>query len=322
MSAREPGRPARGDGPARARALFRLARPEFLLGGLLLHSLGIALALAEGALLSLAALAWGQLAVTAGQLLTHFSNDYYDQAADRLHTRRPRWSGGSGVLPEGGVPPRWALRAAQASAAVAGLATLVLAAEVRPGLPTLLLLGLAIVLAWGYSSPPLRLHASGFGELAGAFLLAVLTPLIGYQLQGGAGLLAQVPLLLPLAALQLAMLIVVSLPDAPSDAAAGKRTLAVRLGPRRAAPVAVGAMATAYAMLPILGWAGVELALLAAYAVWAPLALVQARGLLGGAGEDAGRWDRLAFWSIGLVMGSAAGLGMVLVVGAPGAWGG
>lgn len=315
MSTSESDGPAGSSGIARARALFRLARPEFLAGGVVLHGLGLALALTEGRALDLAALAWGQLAISSGQLLTHFSNDYYDQAADRLHPRRPRWSGGSGVLPEGGVPPRWALRAAQAAAAVAGVATVVLAVAIRPGLPTLLLLGLAIALAWSYSSPPLRLHASGFGELAGAFLLAVLTPLIGYHLQGGGNLLAQVPLLLPLAALQLAMLIVVSLPDVPSDAAAGKRTLAVRLGPRQAARVAVGAMAAAYAVLPLLGWAGVDLAVLAAYAVWAPLALVQARGLLGGAGEDAGRWDRLAFWSIGLVMGSAGALAMVMLGG-------
>lgn len=299
-------RPAAG----RLRALIRLARPPFLLGGLVLHGLGVAMARGEGRPLDVQALLWGQLVVTMGQLLTHFSNDYFDRVADRLHPQRPRWSGGSGVLPEGLLPARWALVAACCAGGAALLAAARLALFIRPSVLTALLLGGAIGLAWSYSSPPLRLHATGFGELAGAGLLAILTPLTGYHLQGGTRHTSTVLALLPLAALQLAMLINVSLPDAHSDGAAGKRTLAVRIGPRCATMVAALAYLAAYLLLPLLATAGLPWGHTLAYLVWSPLAAWQIRELFPGVGQDPRRWDRLAFWSIGLVVGSAVSVGV------------
>lgn len=297
----------------RLRALIRLARPPFLLGGVVLHGLGVTLALGQGRPLNTDALLWGQLVVTMGQLLTHFSNDYFDRMADQLHPHRPRWSGGSGVLPEGLLPARWALVAACGAGGAALLAAARLALVVRPGALTALLLAGAIGLAWSYSSPPLRLHATGFGELAGAGLLAILTPLIGYHLQGGTRNVSTVLALLPLAALQLAMLINVSLPDVPSDGAAGKRTLAVRIGPRGAARVAALTYLAAYLLLPPLVASGLPRGHALAYLAWSPLAAWQIWELLHGAGQDPGRWDRLAFWSIGLVVGSAVTMGVVAI---------
>jgi len=81
---------------------LRMGRPHFLIGGLLLHWLGVALALASGAPLRLPALLWGQAAVTAIQLMTHYSNDYFDLAADRANPTPTHWSGGSRVLPRVG----------------------------------------------------------------------------------------------------------------------------------------------------------------------------------------------------------------------------
>jgi len=293
-------------------ALVRLGRPKFLVGGVVLHAVGAALAWHEGAGVNVAALVWGQVAISAGQLLTHYSNDYFDLDADRRRAHRPRWSGGSGVLPAGSVPPRWALAASGAAGVVAVGAALVLALVVRPGAVTAALFALAIALAWSYSSPPLRLHGTGVGELAGALLLAGLTPLVGYHLQGGHALTHAAALLVPLVALQLAMLITVSLPDAPYDAAAGKRTLAVRAGTRRAAGAAAAAYAAAYAGVAALWVDGAPLALIGAYAVWAPVAGWRAVELLDGAGVDPRRWDRAGFWAIGLVVGSAVGLALAL----------
>src|SRR5688500_13005438 len=61
--------------PLATRILFaiRMGRPKFLVGGLLLHWLGVAMALANGATLKVPALLWGQAAVTTIQLMTHYS---------------------------------------------------------------------------------------------------------------------------------------------------------------------------------------------------------------------------------------------------------
>src|SRR5688500_7323080 len=97
--------------PLATRILFalRMGRPHFLIGGLLLHWLGVAMALASGAPLRLPALLWAQAAVTIIQLMTHYSNDYFDLAADQANPTPTHWSGGSRVLTGGWLAPQVAL---------------------------------------------------------------------------------------------------------------------------------------------------------------------------------------------------------------------
>src|SRR4051812_30011226 len=101
-------------------AFVRLGRPVFLAGGFALYGLGAAAAAwATGTSIVWGRYAWGQLAITAAQLMTHYCNDYFDLAADRANLTPTRWSGGSRVLPAGALPPAAALVGALALAAVA-----------------------------------------------------------------------------------------------------------------------------------------------------------------------------------------------------------
>jgi len=204
-------------------ALVRLGRPLFLTGGFVLYGLGAAIAVQAGACVSGAIdwrrFGWGQIAITATQLMTHYCNDYCDYDADRANTTPTRWSGGSRVLPAGELPRAVALVAALTLGLVALLATaqLVTRAGASPGAAVMLVL--AIVLSWEYSAPPLRLHSTGWGELNTALVVTLLTPLIGFHLQ--ADRLSALPVLavLPLCCLQFAMLLAIELPDAAGDAA-------------------------------------------------------------------------------------------------------
>jgi 1,4-dihydroxy-2-naphthoate octaprenyltransferase len=306
MGRREAGR-RMSAGLRRAYYLLRLSRPLFLAGGFVFYGLGVAAALYDGLTLHWPVLLWGQVAVTAIQLMTHFSNDYFDLAADRLNESPTRWSGGSRVLPEGLLPPPAALWAAVAMAAVALTATAALALVYHQPIWPIALLLAAQFLAWEYSAPPLRLLSRGLGEATVALIVPVLTPLVGYALQAGRpGLL---PLLasFPLAGLQAAMILVVNFPDAEADRRAGKVTLVVRLGEARAARLHPLLLAAAYLPLPAL--VGLGLPPLVAAAVLLPLplglwlALAVGRAGRGGPAD----WSRLAFWSIGLLM-STAGL--------------
>ncbi len=290
---------------ARLISVLRLARPLFLAGGFVFYGLGVLIALYQGATLDVSALLWGQAAVTATQLMTHFSNDTFDLRADRANTTPTRWSGGSRVLAEGLLSPRTGLWLAVACGAAALAATVVLGADVGSGPWAVGLLLAAIVLAWFYSAPPLRLHSRGLGELTVALIVPVLTPLVGYTLQVGRP--GWLPLLavFPLACFQAAMILVINFPDAAGDRHTGKRTLVVRLGAARAARLHAALLATAYLSLPSLVGAGLPALPAIGVLLPLPLGLWLTWRMRGGAWRDPAEWNGLAFWSIGLLMASA-----------------
>ncbi len=282
-----------------------LSRPLHLIGGWVFCGLGLALARVEGATLNLPLGLGGLLAVTAIQLMTHYSNDYFDLDADQANLTPTRWSGGSRVLPLGLLPP-WVSLAATASTAMLALLTVLWLTLHSPvPLQTLLLFGLALALAWSYSAPPLSLNRRGLGELSGAFLIPGLTTLVSFQLQTGE--LTRLPLLaiLPLCCFQFAHLLAVNFPDALGDAAVGKVTLVVRLGGRWAAWLYVAALLLAYGMLPLLVVAGLPLLVALLLFAAAPLASWLLWQMQCGSWRNPARWESLGFWSIGLLMGSA-----------------
>lgn len=284
-------------------AFVKLGRPQFLVGGFVLYGLGAALAVAGGAPFDAWRFGWGQLCVTATQLMTHYANDYFDLAADRANRTPTRWSGGSRILPDGALPPVVALRAARALLAVAAGAAVVLAR--RAGAGPLLLAAAMIGLAWGYSAPPLRLCARGLGELTTALVVTLLVPVFGYDLQAGE---VAAPIFFAAAlpcALQFAMLLAIEFPDAAGDAAAGKRTLVVRLGALPAARLYAAITLAAFGALPLWVRAGLPARVAVAPLLLAPIAIWQASRVARGAYGDSARWGSVAFWAVALLIGGA-----------------
>ncbi len=231
-------------------AFVRLARPPFLIGGFAGFALGAVVARFDGHALDAAAYLWGQLLVTAFHLMVHFANDYYDQETD-ARTTRTAWSGGSGVLPAGDLPP-WVALAAALVCAAAGVAAIGHAALAGAG--AVAALGVAIaVLSWCYSAPPARLLARGLGELDTIAVVALLVPLTGYasfaHALGAHALIAT----LPGACAMFAMMLCVEIPDADADAATRKRNLVVRWGVASAAIAARTFASAAVLVLLLVG---------------------------------------------------------------------
>jgi 1,4-dihydroxy-2-naphthoate polyprenyltransferase len=286
-------------------AMLRLGRPLFLVGGFVLHGLGAAIACYQGYPLRPALFLWGQVAVTAAQLMTHYSNDYFDAAADRANFTPTRWSGGSRVLVQTALPPRWALYLALALLFISLTASA--QASRLGGQPALPVLLAGAGLSWFYSAPPLQLHSRGVGELTVAIVVPVLTTLAGYTLQ--AGRIGLLPLLvtLPLALFQFAMLLAIEYPDAVGDAAVGKRTLVVRLGPAPAARLWLAVLALAVLSLPLIWLAGVPGRVAALMALFSlPLVSWFWRRISEARWAEPAWWNWLGFYSIGLLVGTAA----------------
>ena len=286
-------------------AWFKLGRPKFLGGGFVLYALGAAIAAKAGHMIDWRRYALGQGAVTAFQWMTHYANDYFDYEADVANATPTAWSGGSHILADGVLPRRVAIISALVLAAIGIVVTL---AVTMAGAGSLALPSYALVLllAWTYSAPPLRLCARGVGELDTAIVVTVLVPWLGFYLQapsltGGDQLALTIG---PPALLQFAMLLAIEFPDAAGDAAAGKRTLVVRLGARRSAQLYVAITAAAF-IWPLVALAlGLPRTVALAMLAPAPIAIWRIIRIAEHAQRDA--YERLTFFSVFLLVATSA----------------
>ena len=227
-------------------ALLLLARTHFLVGGILLYTLGLAVARAQGFPIDLGRALVGQIAVTAVHLMTHFANEYFDFEDDRAIRFPTPFSGGSRMLTEGLFPREVAWRLSLAALMVALAALLYLYLALGMGPVALAIYAAGIAVGWSYSAPPIRLVARGVGEMASATTVAFLVPAAAYALQTGRVDPPLVLAALPLVVFLLGMTITLNLPDYRADRRTGKHNLVVRLGPDRAALAYAAILGGAY----------------------------------------------------------------------------
>jgi 1,4-dihydroxy-2-naphthoate octaprenyltransferase len=288
----------------RTAAFIRLGRFMFLAGGFAMYGLGLAIAYYSGAAINWRVALWGQILVTATQLMVHYSNDYYDFEADSNNQTPTAWSGGSRILQAGILPRRTAQIAAICLALVAVIGVLLLAIIEHPGPLAVPIVLLAVALSWAYSAPPMSLHARGVGEISGVLIVSVFTPMLGYYLQTGSLSLLLLLAILPLCCLQLNMLLSVDFPDLEGDAAVNKRTLVVRLGRATVARIYLLSLVSAYLMLPVLALIGLPPIVALCCGLNSPVALWIGWRTLKRDWENTEYWGRFAFFSIALVMSS------------------
>jgi 1,4-dihydroxy-2-naphthoate polyprenyltransferase len=242
------------------------------------------------------------------QVAVNYANDYFDgvkgvDTPDRTGPRR--------VVASGLVAPeqmRIAIGVALAIAAVAGLA---LAAMV--GWELLLVGVVAILAALGYSGGSKPYASIGLGEVA-VFVFFGLVATVGSQyVQDEEVAVLAVGASVPVGLLAVALLVANNLRDIPTDTAAGKRTLAVRLGEDNTRLLFQALVAGALAFLlpvaalsdswwPLLGLLPAPMAVRAMNLVWrCPLG----PGLIP-ALETTGRLHLVlgALLALGLVLGS------------------
>lgn len=284
-------------------AFIRLGRPLFLGGGFILYALGAVIAAWHGHAIDVRRYVLGQGAITAFQLMTHYANDYFDYDADVANQTPTRWSGGSRVLAGGELPRRVALIAALVLAAIGFVISAVIAREAGAwALPTLLIV---FALSWAYSAPPLRLCARGLGELDTAIVVTGLVPWLAFALQAPdlRGLDVLLIAILPLALLQIAMLLAIEFPDAASDALTGKRTLVVRLGTERAAQLYVVITTLAFLALPAAYLLGLPMRVVLIATLPAPIAAWRISRIADH--RDPSSFERLTLFGVFLLVGTA-----------------
>jgi 1,4-dihydroxy-2-naphthoate polyprenyltransferase len=198
----------------------------------------------------------------AVQVAVNYANDYFDgvRGVDTVQRAGPRRAVASGL-----VPPRRMLLAVGVAIMTAAGAGVALAAAVSWWL---LLIGLsAFVALLGYSGGPRPYASAGLGELF-VFVFFGLAATLGSSYVQHRMLPATAWVgAVATGVLAVAILVVNNLRDVPTDAVAGKRTLAVRLGEARTRQLFVVAIGLG------LGLAGVGVPV-AARSFWPLLVLL------------------------------------------------
>jgi 1,4-dihydroxy-2-naphthoate octaprenyltransferase len=260
-------------GITRRRAWLLAARPKTLPAALSPVIVGAAAAAGDGAFALLPA-----LAALAGALLlqigVNLANDYFDYHSGIDTAER---KGPLRVTQAGLIPPAQVRAAMAATFAAATLVGVYLVA--RGGVPILAVGVASILSALAYSGGPWPLASHGVADL---FVFVFFGPVAvcgTYFVQAGS--LNWAPALASIGPglLITAILVVNNLRDIDTDARAGKRTLAVRLGARGALGEYVVLLAGAFLAAPLLLAGGVRGAAILLPLLALPLALPLVRTL-------------------------------------------
>lgn len=209
---------------------IQMTRPLFLLGPLVGYALGVGIVHYLGYPIDWTVYFFGQVWVTLLQLSAQYLNEYFDSPSDLVNPNRTYLSGGSGALGPGKLPRRVAQMAALTCLAFLASLTVLMMARLDLPVEAYVIMALAFLGSFFYSTPPLRLEASGYGELSTSALVAFLVPAFAYILQVGQMHRLVAMAAFPTFAAHMAMLLALELPDYATDEKFEKRNLLIRLG--------------------------------------------------------------------------------------------
>ena len=208
------------------------------------------------------------------QIGVNYANDY----SDGIRGTDERRVGPVRLVASGLALPRRVLAGALACFTVAGIAGFVLAATTSWWL---LLLGVpAVGAAWTYTGGEHPYGYRGLGEVAVFVFFGVAAVAGTAYVQMHQVTWLAIAACVPVGLLTVALLVVNNLRDIPSDAVAGKRTLAVLMGDHRTRVLYMACALVPYALLVVIALTR-PLALIALVTV--PLALIPVRVVRSGA---------------------------------------
>ena len=225
------------------------SRPRTLPAAVVPVAVGTAVAAAEGVALSPLRAGLALLVALTLQVAVNYANDLFDGLAgidteDRVGPRR--------VVAAGLVTPPAMKRALAVTLAVAAGAGLALALLVDPWL--LLIGAVAIVATLGYSGGSRPYASRALGELSVFVFFGLVATVGSAYVQSGRVSALAIAASLPVGLLAVGLLMINNVRDVDTDAATGKRTLAVRLGARTYGHTFGWLLIVAFVLLAPVAW--------------------------------------------------------------------
>jgi 1,4-dihydroxy-2-naphthoate octaprenyltransferase len=212
------------------RLSLHLSRPHFLLGGFLLFGLGAAIATYLGKPVDWGLYILGQLLVTSIQLMAQAMHTFFDGTREQEVTFRSLFGGDRKALEPEHLPYTVALISAIVTLTISATLAALLLVVKNVSFVTWAFMLMGFIAAFFYSTPPVRLITSGFGEIIATIVVASFVPIISFTLQTGELHRLLLMSTIPLAALLFAAFIAFEFRDYASDLKRNQQTLMVRLG--------------------------------------------------------------------------------------------
>lgn len=206
-------------------------RPAFLSITVIGALLGFATAAYDNVPINVALAVFTVLFICIAHAGVNVLNDYYDALSGTDAANKERiypFTGGSRFIQTGLLTLHQTRVLGFGLLAVASAMGIWLTAQL--GLGLLLLSSLGIVLGWAYSAPPLQLMSRGLGEFTVVSTWVLVVAVSDFTQRRA---IAPLPYIagLPYALMVGSILYMHQFPDHKADAAVGKRTVVVRLGP-------------------------------------------------------------------------------------------
>ncbi len=207
------------------------------------------------------------------QIAVNYSNDYSDgiRGTDEVRVGPIR------LVASGLATADQVKRAAILAYSLAAVSGLVLALKTSPLL--VLVGGIAIIAGWNYTGGKNPYGYSGFGEVSVFIFFGLVATMGSYFAQSEKLTWQSLLLAIPMGSLSCTILGLNNLRDRPKDETVGKRTLAVRLGDKKARfaliALLLAALVTSLAAVAITPWALLVLLTL-------PLYLILINGIMNG----------------------------------------
>lgn len=196
----------------------------------------------------------GLAAVIGCHLSANLINDVADaeSGADSADLDHHGFFGGSKLIQAGMVSKSWYRAGGIVLGLLATACVCVLAWLMQQALP-LWFFAVVLGMAWSYSQRPMRLSYRYLGELTVLGLFGPATVVGAAAIQRGAMVFGpEVLVSLPVGLMTAGILLANEVPEAPTDAAAGKRNLVTLVGPERGWAVYLLCCAVAWGMLGAL----------------------------------------------------------------------
>ena len=212
---------------------IKIMRLEFYSMPLVVYSLGALIFYRFNDLFLPINYVFGYLIIFLIELLTVFTNEYYDFEADMLNKTPGRFTGGSRMLVENKI----SIKGLKTSLIFVSLFLLILSGYLLNitffSHQVLFLLAIGIIFGVSYTAPPLKFSYRGLGELDVAFIHGFYVITCGYVFQKGifdANILWIIAM--PIFFSSLAGVSLGGLPDIESDRIVSKKSIAVLIGPK------------------------------------------------------------------------------------------